>query len=105
MRRPVETKEDILDALQASRDQLLALGVRRLGVFGSFVRGQQHPTSDVDLLVEFEQGQKTFDHFMNLSFLLEDLFQRRVEIITPESLSPHIGPYILKEVEYVPVAA
>jgi hypothetical protein len=49
----------------------------------------------------FESGQKTFDHFMALSFLLEDLLQRRVELVTPEGLSPYIGPYILQEVEYV----
>jgi predicted nucleotidyltransferase len=56
--------------------------------------------SDVDVLVEFEQDRKTFDNFIQLSFLLEDLFQRRVELVTIESLSPYIGPHILSEVEY-----
>ncbi|MFH0981243.1 MAG: nucleotidyltransferase family protein [Planctomycetota bacterium] len=105
MKQVLETKEGILKALHESRDQLQTLGVRRLGVFGSFVRGEQRTTSDVDILVEFEAGQKTFDHFMQVSFLLEDLLQRRVELVTPESLSPHIGPQILSEVEYVPIAA
>ncbi len=77
-----------------------ALGVTRLGLFGSFVRGEQHADSDVDLLVEFGPGQKTFDHFMALGFLLEDLLQRRVELVTPESLSPYIKPYVFREVEY-----
>ena len=81
--------------------QIKALEVRRLGLFGSFVRDKPHETSDVDLLVEFESGQKTFDHFMRLSFLLEDLLRRRVELVTPEGLSPYIGPYLLQEVEYV----
>jgi len=54
------------------------------------------------LLVEFEAGQKTFDHFMGLSFFLEELLQRRVELVTPEGLSPYIGPYILQEVQYIP---
>ena len=86
-----------LEQLLRSREQTLrALGVRRLGVFGSFVRGQQTSNSDVDLLVEFEAGAKTFDHFMGLAFLLEDLLGRRVEIVTPEALSPHIGPRILR---------
>jgi len=49
-------------------------------------------------------GQKTFDHFMGVCFLLEDLLQRRVEVLTPESLSPHLGPRILEEIEYVAVA-
>src|SRR5919205_76496 len=55
---------------------------------------------DVDILVEFEEGRKSFDNFMRLSFFLEELFGRRVELLTAESLSPHIGPHILREVEY-----
>ena len=101
----VETKDDILNAIREKVGQFHTLGVKRLGLFGSFVRGEPSTKSDVDILVEFEPGQKTFDHFMQLSFMLEEIFQRRVEIITPESLSPHIGPHILREVEYVPIAA
>jgi predicted nucleotidyltransferase len=67
-------------------------GVKRIGVFGSFARGEEKDTSDVDILVEFEKP--TFDNFMNLAFFLEDLFQRRVDLVTPNSLSPHLGPYI-----------
>jgi predicted nucleotidyltransferase len=55
--------------------------------------------------VEFEPGRKTFDNFMKLTFLLEDLLHHRVELVTAESLSPYIGPYILEEVEYAPLAA
>lgn len=71
-------------------------GVRRIGLFGSFARGEQKDTSDVDILVEFEEP--TFDNFMNLAFFLEDLFSRRVELVTPDSLSPYIAPYVKKEV-------
>jgi len=81
------------------------MGVRRLGLFGSFARGEQGADSDVDLLVEFTPGQKTFDNFMQLAFFLEDLFHRRVELVTPESLSPYLRPYIMDEVEYASVAA
>ena len=101
----VHTKEDVLSLLRENRNRFLALGVKRLGLFGSFVRDDPSPTSDIDLLVEFEPGQKTFDHFMELCFLLEDILPRRVEVVTPESLSPHIGPHILKEIEYVSIAA
>lgn len=75
------------------------------GFFGSFVGGDQSPQSDIDLLVEFEQGRKTFDSFIHLCFLLEELLRRRVELVTPESLSPYIKPHILKQVEYVALAA
>ncbi|SRR6266852_3392003 len=105
MNTVVQTKQDILTVLSEQQARIKALGVKRLGLFGSFVRGQQNTGSDVDLLVEFEPDQKTFDHFMQLAFLLEDVLQRRVELVTPEALSPYIGPYILKEVEDVSLAA
>lgn len=101
MTRITQRKEDIVGALSQNRRRMESLGVRRVGLFGSFARGTQHAESDVDLLVEFEPGRKTFDNFMELAFLLEDLLQRRVELVTPEALSAHIGPKILQEVEYV----
>jgi len=105
MKTNVPTKHDIMRVLRENESRIRALGVKRLGLFGSFVRGEQSASSDVDLLVEFDQGQKTFDHFMNLSFLLEDLLRRQVELVTTEALSPYIGPHILEEVEYVSLAA
>lgn len=105
MNHSVLKKQHILTTLHENRAQIKALGVKRLGLFGSFARDQQTPRSDVDLLVEFEPGQKTFDNFMQLSFLLEDLLQRRVELVTLEALSPYLGPHILNEVEYAPLAA
>jgi predicted nucleotidyltransferase len=101
----VQTKASILSLIQAHQGQIKSLGVRRLGLFGSFVREQQDGASDVDVLVEFERGRKTFDNFMQVAFLLEELFGRRVEVVTPEALSPYIGPHILSEVEYVALGA
>ena len=100
MQTTIGTKQKIFDVLQQNQFRLSALGVKRIGLFGSFVRGEQRTDSDIDLLVEFEPTQKTFDIFMELSFFLEDVLQHRVEIVTLESLSPYIGPHILKEVEY-----
>lgn len=100
----VQSRHDVLGALRGQQERLRALGVSRLGLFGSFGRDQAGQESDVDLLVEFQPGQKSFDNFMSLSELLETLFARRVELVTPESLSPYIGPHILREVEYFNVA-
>jgi predicted nucleotidyltransferase len=102
---PVQNKEQAIEVMQRQAARLRAFGVSRLGLFGSFVRQEQGADSDVDLLVEFAPGKKTFDNFIQLSFLLEDLFGRRVELVTPESLSPYIGPHIMQEVEYVALAA
>ena len=79
-------------------------GVKQIGLFGSFVRDEGKADSDVDFLVDFEKEKKTLKNFMGLAFFLEDLFQRKVEVVTPQGLSPYIGPYILKAVEYVPLA-
>jgi predicted nucleotidyltransferase len=97
----VQTKAQLLSLLQEHHHHIHTFGVRRLGLFGSFIREQQGCESDVDMLVEFEPGRKTFDAFMQLAFFLEALFGRRVELVTPESLSPYIGPHILREMEYV----
>jgi len=98
-------KRQIAERLQRTRDQIEALGVRRLALFGSVVRGEARPDSDVDLLVQFDPERKTLSNFMSLAFLLEDLLGRRVELVTTESLSPFIGPHILREAEDVLVAA
>ena len=76
-------------------------GVRKIGIFGSFARDEATSNSDVDVLVEFDPDRKTFDNFMSLSFFLEDVLQRCVEVVTTNALSPHIGPRILASVEYV----
>ena len=91
--------------LSACADQVRALGVVRLALFGSVLRGEASPASDVDLLVEFAPGEKSFDRFMALADLLEALFGREVELVTPEALSPFIGPRILSEARDVLRAA
>jgi predicted nucleotidyltransferase len=97
----VQTKDHVLALLRAHQQRIRSLGVRRLGLFGSFVRQQPSTESDVDVLVEFEPGCKTFDAFIALASLLEELFERRVELLTPEALSPYLRPHLMKEIEYV----
>lgn len=96
----IKNKSELFKALVGQEARLREYGVKRCGVFGSFARGKQTDQSDVDILVEFEQGQKSFDNFMRLAFFLEETLGRKVELVTPESLSPYIGPHILSEVEY-----
>ena len=99
----VKTKDDIVYRILGEQQQLVLLGVRSIGLFGSFVRGEQTDSSDIDLLVEFFPEKHLFDNFMDVAFFLENLLGRKVEIATPEALSPHIRPHILREVECVPV--
>jgi predicted nucleotidyltransferase len=100
----VQTKNTVLHLIEQRSQEIHAIGVRRLGLFGSFNRHEQNNESDVDLLVEFEAGRKNYAAFMRLANLLEETLGRPVDLLTLESLSPHIGPKILSEVEYVALA-
>jgi len=74
--------------------------VERIGVFGSFVRGEEKAESDVDVLVEFREGQKTFDHYIDLKFYLEDLFGRKVDLVMKGAIKRRLREPILSEVVY-----
>jgi predicted nucleotidyltransferase len=104
MESPLSRKQ-ATELLAACESEIRALGVARLALFGSVVRGEARPHSDVDLLVQFLPGAKTFDRFLALSELLEDRLGRRVELVTTEALSPFIGPRILAEAQDVLRAA
>ena len=99
------TREQAIERLVASAPEIRALGVERLALFGSVLRGEARPDSDVDLLVRFAPGAKTFDHFMSLCELLESRLGRRVELVTTEALSRFLGPRILAEAHDVLRAA
>jgi len=105
MNEKTNDKKLIFKRIIDEQKQLAFYGVKNIGLFGSFVRGDQIPMSDIDILVEFTPEKHTFDNFMEVAFLLEEILGRKVELITPEALSPHIGPHILREVERVPIAA
>ncbi len=78
-------------------------GVKRIGLFGSYVKNQQNEESDLDFLVEFKKGEKTFQNFKDLVYFLEELFKIEVEIVTTEALSPYLKPHIIQEVEYASI--
>ncbi len=75
-------------------------GVRKIGIFGSFARGEEKDGSDIDILVEFKDNYETFDNFMDLKFFLEDLFNRKIDLVTMDALRPQLKDDILQEVIY-----
>jgi predicted nucleotidyltransferase len=105
MASPVLNREQAVQRLSACEQEVRALGVARLALFGSVLRGQTHPESDVDVLVQFAPGAKSYDRFLALSELLEAHLGRPVELVTMEALSPFIGPRILAEAQEVLRAA
>jgi uncharacterized protein len=96
-RRPL-TRSEIIRRIEASESTLRRFDVKRIGLFGSFADNRQRKGSDVDLLVEFTHP--TFDNFMALSAFLERLFKRKVDLLTPEGLSPYMRPAVEKAVQW-----
>ena len=89
-----------LAAIQGHVDELRRLGARRVGVFGSFARGEARADSDVDVYVEFEEDKRTYDNFFALHELLEQVVGRRVDLVTDKSLSETKARLILPTVRY-----
>ena len=105
MTAPTLNRHEVETRLHDVRAAILHLGVSRLALFGSVQRNEAGAASDVDVLVEFAPGQKTYDHLLDLGDLLEAVLEHRVELVTPESLSPFLRPHILAEAQDVIRAA
>jgi predicted nucleotidyltransferase len=97
-------KQDIFQKIIDNRDSIKKFGVKEIGLFGSYVRNEQTENSDIDLLIDYNKAEITFSNFMQFCFMMDDLFANiKVEVVTKNGLSEYIGPYILKEVEYVEI--
>lgn len=75
--------------------------VKEIGIFGSQVKNKAKKKSDVDILVEFEEGFKTFDNYMELKFFLEKILKKKVDLVLKSAIKERLKPYILSGVIYV----
>ncbi|MBI5400173.1 nucleotidyltransferase family protein [Candidatus Saganbacteria bacterium] len=91
-------EKNVFFTLDQHREALKKFTVKRLGLFGSFARGEPTTQSDIDFLVDLQKP--SFDNFMNLVFYLEKLFGRRVDLVTKGNLSPYIQPFVEKEIKW-----
>ena len=99
MTNSTNTAENILKVLNEKKEIIhRRFGVKSIGLFGSWVREQASPASDIDLLVEFDQP--SFDKYMDLKFYLEDLLGRPVDLVLKTALKPRLQRFILDEVRY-----
>lgn len=95
-------KQSVLKRLATLKMPLMAVGVSQLGLFGSTVRGENTRKSDIDILIDFTEGQETYLNFLNACNILQDAFGKiKLDVVTKKGLSPYIGETILNEVEYV----
>jgi len=92
-------KEEILKFLSQHKGEFEhRFSVKRIGLFGSVLRGSALALSDVDILVELTRP--TFDHYMDLKFYLEDHLGMPVDLVLADSLKPRLKPIISSEVAY-----
>lgn len=93
--------EDIKELIHKHKNELTEqYGLKEIGIFGSYVRGEQTEESDLDILIEFEKPVG-FVKFLRLENKLSELLGIKVEIVTKKALKPFIGKRILQEVVYV----
>ncbi len=98
-------KKEVIELLRKHRKDIEKYGVKRIGLFGSVVRDEANEKSDIDFVVEFEEGKATFKNFGGLIEFLENLFHREIDILTPGGIESirikSVRERIKREVEYV----
>jgi len=90
--------ESILAFLQQHAAELHSMGVVKIGLFGSYVRGEQTPESDMDFLLTMENF--TWRRWMNVWNFLEDNLGNQVDLVPEEDLRPELHRYVFSEVRY-----
>ena len=100
MNKMKKKKDQILNTLKNVKKELnQRYRVKTIGLFGSYVNNEQKNTSDIDFLVEFEEDADLF-HLVGLSRYLEEIFKKRVDVISKPSLKEDLRQHILQEVVY-----
>jgi hypothetical protein len=93
------TLEEVIKKIERNREAIKAFGVKKLGVFGSVVRGEATDESDIDFLVQLDN--ETFRIYMGLCFLLEEIFNRNVDLVLIGTVRERSRERIFSEVRYV----
>lgn len=94
-------KDTILQLLHTHKHELKDYGVQEIGLFGSYARNEPTQESDIDLLVDFTGDRQSLRNFIDLSYYLEELLGKKVELTTRQSVTPDLEPQLLQTVEYV----
>ena len=94
------TSNKIIELINKNQNNIQKYGVKRIGLFGSYLTNKQKSDSDIDILVEFKKGEKTFDNYMDLKFYLENLFKHDVDLVIKDALKVKLRSKILRSVKY-----
>ena len=96
--KPIHKKE-IIEKLIKHISEIEKFGVEKIGIFGSLLKGET--IGDVDILISFKENEESFHNLMDLYHFLKDTLNAQIDLVMTNALSPGIGPYILREVEYI----
>lgn len=99
--KTLHTKEQILKLLEENREQIKEFGVSKLGLFGSYAKGEQIEDSDINFIVEFNEGMKSYQSLLDLTDFLEHVFQHKVDVVTKQAIASWLKPYIDEYIIYV----
>ncbi len=100
MEKHLKSASEIMKILNNNMDYMRKeFSVRKIGVFGSYIKNSANSNSDIDILVEFEK--KTFDNYMDLIFFLEEILGKKVDLVISDAIKKRIQPSILRETQYV----
>ena len=99
------TKKEVVEKIRANMAKIKSFGVKKIGIFGSTVRDELGEDSDIDVVVEFEKDRGYMQNFIGLVDFLEELFGRKVDLLTPGGVESirirYIREEIKRELEYV----
>ncbi|WP_078124595.1 nucleotidyltransferase family protein [Leptospira alexanderi] len=93
-------REQVLENIRKNIGTIQSFGIDSIGLFGSVARDENTQNSDLDILVNYRDGQLNLDSYMDLKFYLENLFQCKVDLVTKSSIKPYLKSRILEEVIY-----
>lgn len=94
-------QNEIINKLISHKSEIRKrFNIKQIGIFGSYLKGKVRKKSDIDILVEFDEGGENFDNYMELKFLLEEIFQTKVDLVIKSVLREEIKEDILSEVIY-----
>ncbi len=94
------TRMQVLNTLKARRAEINDIGIRKIGLFGSYARNEQTAESDIDILVEFSKGRKNFHNYMRLKLFLERTFRKKVDVVIKDALRQELKQNIMDSVVY-----
>jgi len=90
-------RQDILKCLRSQSDLFSFYGIKKMALFGSAAKNQLKEDSDIDILIEFHSNYETFDNYMDLKLILQDLFNKKVDLVIQSCLKERIREEILSE--------